>query len=165
MAEYPKSGEFAAPIYDVRPRGAMQRQGSQVAPYAPGAMQPPSQYPRYTPPGPQGFLPGGGLLAAAAPLADGAMPGGYAPSDSYYPVAGEESWDKQPKEELQRTPFFRKRVFIFEFWQLFVMWMAVSGLLVYIGGLIGFRHSEFYEEVLAHRRHRCSRAEASKRCG
>ncbi|XP_070376974.1 uncharacterized protein [Dermacentor albipictus] len=40
-----------------------------------------------------------------------------------------------------RTLFFEKQVGPFHAWQLFIMWMAITGLAVYIASLIGFRHS------------------------
>ncbi|KAL1420358.1 hypothetical protein MTO96_024194 [Rhipicephalus appendiculatus] len=36
--------------------------------------------------------------------------------------------------------FFERRVSIFQVWQLFIMWLAFTGLLVFIASVIGFRH-------------------------
>ncbi|KAL1436696.1 hypothetical protein MTO96_049422 [Rhipicephalus appendiculatus] len=43
-------------------------------------------------------------------------------------------------KEKMGTPFFEKKVSIFRAWQLFVMWMAITGLAVYIASYVGFRH-------------------------
>ncbi|XP_065303335.2 uncharacterized protein [Dermacentor albipictus] len=39
-----------------------------------------------------------------------------------------------------KTLFFERRVSIFQIWQLFIMWLALTGTLVFIASLVGFRH-------------------------
>ncbi|KAH8031642.1 hypothetical protein HPB51_019656 [Rhipicephalus microplus] len=41
-----------------------------------------------------------------------------------------------------KTMFFRRRVSIFKVWQLFIMWLAFTGLLVFIASVMGFRQAE-----------------------
>ncbi|KAL3226146.1 hypothetical protein MRX96_049055 [Rhipicephalus microplus] len=37
--------------------------------------------------------------------------------------------------------FFEKKLGPFQAWQVFIMWMAITGLIVYIASLIGFRRT------------------------
>ncbi|KAL1436697.1 hypothetical protein MTO96_049423 [Rhipicephalus appendiculatus] len=39
------------------------------------------------------------------------------------------------------TPFFEIECGCFKAWQVFIMWLAITGLIVYIASLIGFRHT------------------------
>ncbi|XP_049513806.1 uncharacterized protein LOC125940992 [Dermacentor silvarum] len=39
-----------------------------------------------------------------------------------------------------KTLFFVRRVSIFQVWQLFVMWLALTGTVVFIASVVGFRH-------------------------
>ncbi|XP_077497092.1 uncharacterized protein LOC144107785 [Amblyomma americanum] len=41
----------------------------------------------------------------------------------------------------ERTLFFERKVAIFQVWQLFIVWMALTGLLVFVGSLIAFHHT------------------------
>lgn len=70
-------------------------------------------------------------------------PGSNAAKDIALPAYGEPGHpvaeDFETSQDETKTLFFERKVSIFQVWQLFLMWMALTGLVVYIASLIGFR--------------------------
>ncbi|XP_054924911.1 uncharacterized protein [Dermacentor andersoni] len=94
------------------------------------------QHPQRTVPGfPRDAAPQYGSTAAAGSSQEALVAGYHGDPGGAVPE------DFESTEGEYKTLFFEKQVGPFQAWQLFIMWMAITGLAVYIASLIGFRHT------------------------
>ncbi|XP_070376972.1 uncharacterized protein [Dermacentor albipictus] len=156
MADYPRAGEFDAPAYDLRRGGSAPRPSLPPRPSTIPLGYPLQQIPQQK--GAAGTLalqqqqrepsPSYGAPQANSfgrpPAATGAGTAFRAGPGTLPPLRGDAMTTDNISYEEHRghsgTSFFEKKVSIFKAWQLFIMWMAVCGLIVYIASYVGFRH-------------------------